>query len=265
MAKGKTTKIILWIISILLAFWTHWTTFFQVYYSNYFVMLLIITILIPCAFRSFPILSLAAYFYLFAIGFASEIPLPAFLQSYSYRLLDRTFVQISLFLPLSILGGLGLAGFIKSFRGQRHFKWGVITAIFLIFTWNATQLSYYPDPCCGYVRNRDLTAFNWINLHLPSDAMLIIPGLRVSDRLIGTDAGIWIQPLTGRETKKRPFDISWFTPDVIDDICQFKSVYIYAGGREFSFNSSELEISYQYEELFSQGKTSIYHIDCGSQ
>ncbi|MBC8336420.1 MAG: hypothetical protein ISR59_00835 [Anaerolineales bacterium] len=264
MTKGKTIKIVLWAISILLAFWMHWTTFFQVYYSNYFVVLIIIAIFIPFAFRSFPILSLAAFLYLFGIGFASKITLPPFLQGYSYRLLDRTFLQIALFLPLSMLGALGLSGFIKAFTGQSHVKRGAITVIFLIFAWNATQLSYYPDPCCGYVRNRDLAAYDWIKLNLPSDATLIIPGLRVSDRLIGTDAGIWIQPLTGRETKKRPFDISLFAPDVVNDFCLFNSPYIYVGGRQFSFNSSEPELSNRYKELFSQGKTSIYQIDCAS-
>jgi len=263
--KGRASKTIIFIASILLIFWMHWETFFQGYFNNYFVMLLIITIFLPYAFQSFPFLSLTAILYLLGLGLVSEFPSPAFLESYSYRLLDRTFLQISLFLPLSILGALGLSGFRKTFVIQNQLKRGAITVIFLIFSWNATQLLFYPDACCGYVRNRDLAAFNWINLNLPSDATLVISGLRVSDRLIGTDAGIWVQSLTGRETKKRPFDLSWFAPGVIDDICQFDSPHIYAGGREFSFNSSELEISNRYEELFSQGKTSIYLIECTSQ
>ncbi len=135
--------------------------------------------------------------------------------------------------------------------------------IFLSLILNVTQLSYYPDPCCKYVRDRDITAFNWIKLNVPSEAVFFIPGLRVSDHILGTDAGIWIQASTGHKMKKRPFDISWRAPDVIADICQFDPVYIYAGGRAFSFDIAEyVETNSQYQKVFSEGKVSIYQVNC---
>ena len=263
MAQNKITKMVLLAGSILFIFWFHWEIFFQGYYSNYFGILIGTALLLPFAFHFFPSLTLIAIIYLLGIGFTTELSAPTILQNYSSRLLDRTFVQTSLFLPLAILGSLGISGLAKALIDKKLLRQGVITSIILLLLLNATQLSYYPDPCCGYVRDQDIAAYNWINLNVPSDAVFFIPGLRVSDRLLGTDAGIWIQPLTGRKTKKRPFDISWLAPDVTADICQFESVYIYIGGGQFGFSlSKEIEISTRYQKVFSREDVSIYSINC---
>lgn len=263
MVKNKIIKLVLLTGSVFLSLWFHWETFLQTYYNTYFVILLSIILLLPFAFRIFPTLAITALIYLLGVGLVSEIPTPAIFQNYSYSLLDRTYVQISLFLPLSILGGLSVSGLWKALADHNLLRKGIILVISFLLVLNATQLSYDPDPCCKYVRDQDIAAYNWIKLNTPSDAIFFIPGLRVSDRLLGTDAGLWIQPLTGRKTKKRPFDISWLAPDVVADICQFGSVYIYAGGGAFSFDaSSYVERNPQYQKVFSQEKVNIYSVTC---
>lgn len=262
-AKKKIIKFLLLAGGVFLSLWFHWGTFHQGYYNAYFTILIGILLLLPFAFRSFPTLALAALIFLLGMGIVAKIPTPAFLQNYSHSLLDRTFVQISLFLPLSILGGLGISGFWKAFANKKFLRNGIMVIISFLLTFNAAQLSYYPDPCCKYVRDRDVAAFNWIKLNITSEAVFFIPGLRVSDHILGTDAGIWIEASTGNKTKKRPFDISWRAPDVIADICQFDPVYIYAGGRAFSFDIAEdMETSPQYQKVFSEGKVNIYKVNC---
>ncbi len=261
--NNKIINLLLLTSSILLSLWLHFETFLQGYYNAYFMILLGVLLLLPFAFRSFPSLALAALIFLLGMGIVAKIPTPAFLQNYSHSLLDRTFVQISLFLPLSILGGLGISGFWKAFANKKFLRNGIMVIISFLLTFNAAQLSYYPDPCCKYVRDRDVAAFNWIKLNVTSDAVFFVPGLRVSDHILGTDAGIWIEASTGNKTKKRPFDISWLAPDVIADVCQFSPIYVYAGGRAFSFDlSGHMEISPQYQEVFSQGKVRIYKVNC---
>ncbi len=263
MEKNKIIKLLLFAGGIFLSLWLYWEIYLQGYYNAYFTILLGVLLFLPFAFQAFPSLSFATLIYLLGVGLAAKIPLPAILQNYSHSLLDRTFIQISLFLPLSILGGLGVSGLGKTLIGKSIFRKGVMAIIFFLLILNATQLSYYPDPCCKYVRDRDIAAFNWIKLNITNEAVFFIPGLKVSDHILGTDAGTWIQAYTGNKTKKRPFDISWRAPDVIADICQFDPVYIYAGGRAFSFDISEhMKTNPQYQKVFSEGKVSIYKVNC---
>ena len=261
--NGKILKITFLAISIILVFWMYREIFFQMYYSNYFVILVIVIFFSANAFQWFPRFFLATLFYLFSLGIVSKIPLPAFLHHYSYYLIDQPFVQISLFLPLSILGGLGLSGFFKTFAKHRYLKQGVTVAVSLIFIWNAIQFSYYPDACCMYVEDNDMIAYNWIRSNTPPNATFFIAGLESQNYIMSTDAGAWIQPLTGRETKKRSNQTSWLAPDVLNDSCQFEPVYIYVGGHYFSFDYiKRFEENSRFEQVFSKGQLHIYKIIC---
>ena len=137
MAKNKIIKLVLLAGSVFLSLWFHWETFLQAYYNTYFVILLGIILLLPFAFRVFPALAITVLIYLLGVGLVSEIPTPAILQSYSYSLLDRTFVQISLFLPLSILGGLGVSGLWKALANHNLLRKGIILVISFLLILNS--------------------------------------------------------------------------------------------------------------------------------
>jgi hypothetical protein len=150
-------------------------------------------------------------------------------------LLDRPLVQMMLFLPLSFAAGVGAAGLRKEIASL------VLAAVVIH---GLLAYSFTPSPCCQLAGPDDLVALSWLDENLPPGARVGIAAtdLRLTAggpplRSTGVDAGIWLEPLTGR----RPVALSRFT-DFTDEavhraLCRRGIGYLYAGGRAESFQS----------------------------
>jgi hypothetical protein len=171
-------------------------------------------------------------------------------------ILDRPFVEIALYLPLSVLGGLGLAGLLQfmdtlqGFPEKLHRHTRILTIILLvgfIGLISTERYNFYPSVCCNLVDYDDTIAIDWLDRNLPLDAHILVAATpmsvlpaRPSAELVGTDAGIWIPSLAGREIILAPFDTDFRTKSTLEGLCQKQVGYIYAGGKEQKFNTAQL-------------------------
>jgi hypothetical protein len=171
-------------------------------------------------------------------------------------MLDRPFVEMLLYLPLSILGGLGLAGIlqflgdIKVFSEQlRRYARILITILLLGFTalMSLGRYNFHPSDCCNFVGYDDTVAMDWIDRNLPPDARILIAATQMSvlpagpsAGLVGTDAGIWIPALTGRVTTFAPFETDFRSKSTLEQLCRMQVDYVYVGGTDQKFNAEQL-------------------------
>jgi hypothetical protein len=193
-------------------------------------------------------------------------------------LLDRPFVEMILYLPLSILGGAGLAGLEKSllditarWTANRFWSARYISVLFIgLLLINAfANYNVYPAECCDIVGRDDLVAIDWMDKNLPSDAIILISSteLRVLDTnspqgAAGGDAGAWITPLTGRVTIPLPYQSDFSQQSIFDSICQLGGQYIFVGETGAVFNNGLLSSQPdRYNILLSMPLTKIYQVN----
>jgi len=228
-------------------FWTQLNDLLKTYADTNYLVLAIVLILSPFAFRFFPRSALTVLFYIFGIVLLLKLPLPIYLQTYNLAWLDLPFLAIMTYIPLALLGGLGLAGFILCLK-QPWLRILIIACFFILVLGNsiATQ-SFSPDPFYNFVRPADVVAITWIDNNIPQDASVIISGAINSsdseylDYLAGSDAGIWVEALTRRKTLLKPFNLDWSSPQAQSEFCHLGNAYVYSGGWPFGFNPHDLK------------------------
>jgi hypothetical protein len=184
-------------------------------------------------------------------------------------LLDRPYVEMILFLPLSLLGGLGLAGLESKLQGR--FTWGRyvsllaigIVAINAFFTHDL-----YPSGCCVIVGNDDVVAMDWMADQLPVDARIGISSTQlkvmaseISEGDVGADAGIWIMPITGRTTIALPNTSAFDQEPALKSLCELGIDYLFVGEIGQPFDASKiLSRPEWYRPLLSMPKTGVYEV-----
>ena len=224
------------------------------YLRDGFWITLIVVVLSPFALIQF---SRGFYFsilFTLFIFIALFIPIGNWVPGFENQtLLDRPFVEMVLYLPLSFLGGLGLAGLMQFVRGIQDFPeqihpYAAILVIGMVGLIAIGSYDFYPSDCCNFVRYDDTVAFDWLDKNLPSDARILIPSTSMnvlpsgpSASPTGTDAGIWIPALTGRDTTFAPFDIDFRSTETLEQLCQLQIDYIYVGGTTQRFNVAQLQ------------------------
>ena len=192
-------------------------------------------------------------------------------------LLDRPFVEMILYLPLSLLGGAGLAGLEKSLQElsarwstrrfwPTHYLSGVFIALLLV---NAVaNYNIYPADCCSIVGRDDLVAIDWMNKNLPPDARIAISSteLHVLDTPAPQgaafgDAGAWITPLTDRVTIPVPYQSDFSQQAIFDSLCRQSTGYLFVGEVGTSFNDG-LITAYpdRYRILLAMPKAKVYQL-----
>ena len=178
--------------------------------------------------RSFPRLVVFSNLALLGIFAASLIPVSA-----SYTLLDRPLVEMILFLPLAFLGGLG-AAHLPKFAAA-------LLAVAIVF-YALTNHRFTPSECCQLAGRNDLAALGWMKNKLPDNARIAIA---VADLNVdsfsapmpgtGTDAGIWVALLTGRDSIPLPYFTDFLLPGTHEALCSRQVTHIYIGSRPQSF------------------------------
>ncbi len=206
---------------------------------------LLVAALSPFALRRFARLAMTCLLVLFLLLACLLLPLPG--ESFQTPL-DRPFVQMTLYLPLAMLGGLGLAGLrVESFRG-----WQI--ALVTVAGFSAVLVSigreypFSPSPCCILFKTDDAVALKWMEENLPDDAHLLIAGntLNVFDiqnpaELRGTDGGVWIAPLNGRRVSMEYLGLDFSLQETLDSLCQRDITHVYLGGAQERFNVAGLQ------------------------
>ena len=228
--------------------------------------------------RAYPQLTFTTLLAIFLLVCAIFIPMLPFIPGYfNLTLLDRPFVEMTLYLPLSLLGGLGLAGLQQYLQdaqervGNLNFSWsrsaGVLCITLLLI--NAlSQYELYPSDCCAIAGAEDVLAIDWIDKNLPSDARILVSAVDLIVLASGTaqgqlsgDAGAWITPFTDRVTIPRPYVSNFNQPEVLDDLCKLDIDYIYVGEIGQAFDASQL-IAHPdwYKSLLSMPGAGVYQI-----
>jgi hypothetical protein len=231
--------------------------------------LLLLLTLLPFAMKQFPHLTffLLASLSFFFSGLFVSVHFPGF---GTLTLLDRPYVQMLIYLPFSILGGLGLAGLINLLkRHSKIYARTVILASFGIVLAHAVFRSeYYPSDCCQLVNRDDLALLAWMERSLPIDVSLLIASSRVNvtsfeqtEILAGVDGGIWVTPLISRQTTLAWDSLDFSSETVHAEICGRGLEYAYVGGIPQSFSASQFEENPEwYQQVFALPRAKLYRI-----
>lgn len=205
------------------------------------------------------------------------VPVPGLPGFIDLTLLDRPFVEMILFLPLSFLGGLGLAGLERIFQraqarmGNIAFMFGKSIGVFFVavlFINASFNYEVYPSGCCSIVGRDDLVALDWMDKNLPSDARILTSSteLRVlaTDSFQGSaggDAGAWIHPLTDRVTLPMPYFSDFSQQPTLDSLCTMQVNYIYVGETGLTFDDTKITPHPDwYRALLSMPKVKVYQV-----
>jgi hypothetical protein len=174
-------------------------------------------------------------------------------------ILDRPLVEMTLFLPLAFLGGLGAARLSRPLAA-------VIALAVLVHAFGT--FSFSPSSCCRLAGADDVVAFNWIKANLPAQARIgaAAEDLRLTSsgqplQAAGSDGGIWIKPLTGLTT----IPLSRFTDfrdaGVHDRLCRQRIAYLYVGGTGASFNiEPALALPDSYAVIFALPEARVIRV-----
>ncbi len=204
--------------------------------------------------------------------FVSLLFLPIPLFNYGIQtLLDRPFVQMLSYIPLSIIVSLGLSGLLQMVRNIPIIKIIFSFAVFgFMFLYIFRNYSFYPSTCCQLASADDLAAIEWINTHLPLDAQILIASnplyvnpFETNQSQVGVDAGIWINPLTSRSTLLAPAEMNFELTDTFSYLCSQAIEYIYLGSMPQRFNQQWIASHPEwYYPLLLLPKVQIYQVNC---
>ena len=254
------------------------TLLFDPYGSKGPLVTSVILFLFIFAQKDYPQLAFASILAIFLLICAIFIPMLPFIPGYfNLTLLDRPFVEMILYLPLSLLGGLGLAGLQQYLQhtqgswGNLQFSWGKyvgVLCIGLVLINALSQYELYPSECCVIAGTDDLVAIDWMDKNLPADARILVSAVDLIVLASGTaqgrlsgDAGAWITPLTDRVTIPHPYNSDLSQRGRLDELCKMQVNYIYVGETGQTFNAAQL-ITHPdwYKPLLSMPKAGVYQI-----
>ena len=237
-------------------------------------MVLILSIFAQWVYPKLAFSIILAIFLLFGSLFIPVQGIPGYID---LTLLDRPFVEMILFLPLSLLGGLGLNGLEQTLQSAQT-RLGTFTflksnyiGVFFVAVLSINALSnyeVYPSGCCSIVGRDDLVALDWMDKNLPAQARILISSteLRVlaTDSFqgsAGADAGTWINPLTGRTTFPLPYFSDFSQRTTLDTLCNMQVSYIYVGETGLTFDDTKITPHPDwYKNLLSMPKVKIYQV-----
>ncbi len=191
--------------------------------------------------------------------------------------LDRPYVQMVLYLPLTLLGGFGLAG-LEQFLQGRNIRLGkndfalssMIGALLIAVVAVHGLLRYelYPSDCCLIASQDDLKAIQWLDNNLPTGAPILTSSTDLNvlptnqyQGSAGGDAGTWITPLTGRPVSLLPFNTDFSQGTTLETLCERQVHFIYVGKTGWFFNNAPMNAQPdKYKILLDLPKAKIYEV-----
>ena len=229
---------------------------------------LLILILLPFGVARFPRLVAFSLGFVILVMVCLWIPLPGSFTQYGYLTpLDQPFVQMILFMPLSMLGGCGLAGvqslLLQSHKSAKKTLWVALAVLLCAaVVGNAFFVySFTPSACCQVVSADDQAAFEWIQENQSTGMKILVPGHQGPYQFIYVDAGMWITPLTRAATMKWEYSAILTDSDTLRELCARKVTHVFTSGFALSFRSEPLEERRDlYQPVLGMGNTGIYQL-----
>jgi hypothetical protein len=209
-----------------------------------------------------------------------NLPLPPFVNSNS--------VEITLFMPISALGGYAFSQIIEATKNTFSYRWhrliqrafllgGIILAIGA-----AKQLLPILNPVTFLFREADRPALSWIAENIPErETILINPTGWGYGLYAGNDGGFWIAPLTGRQTIPPPVLYGLGSREYIEHVNQLiQDVqakrgdsqalrellvrndihYVYLGARGGILSSETLSESSDFNQIYHHNGVWIFNV-----
>jgi len=246
------------------------TLLFDPYIPNGLLVTGLVLLLLVFAQKHYPQLTFTCILAIcFLIG-SLFIPVTGLIPGHdALTLLDRPFAEMLLFLPLALLGGLGLAGLGKYFQ-QKNIKPELIglaaSALVLVNAFATYDL--YPSECCVLAGHDDIAALDWMNGQLSTDARIGISATELKvlasdsfEGYVGGDAGIWISPLTNRVTVPLRYDTNFAEQATLDNLCQLGVSHLYVGELGQTFDNTQLSAQPAwYKVLLSMPEVKVYEV-----
>ena len=230
------------------------------------VLVIVLSIFAIRAYPQFAIACVTAISFLLASLF---IPVPGWLPGYAnLTLLDRPYVEMILYMPFTLLGGLGLAG-LEKYLSNAQLRFSIsLMAIGVVLIHAVVTYDFYPSDCCVIAGNDDIAAMEWMNQRLPSDARIGISTTTLKvlvsesfEGYVGSDAGIWIAPFINRVTIALPYTSDFSQQNILNTLCQMHVSYLYIGERGQTFNDSKLkDHPGWYKMLLSMPRVRVYQV-----
>ena len=220
------------------------------------------------AYRSFPQLTFTIILAVNLLLVGLYIPIADIIPGLTQlTLLDRPYVEMLLFLPLSLLGGLGLAGLERVVKSSIQ-RYAVLVGVGIVLLYAIANYEFYPSKCCVIVGNDDVAVMTWMENQLSAKARVGIASAElrvvaadVSDGDVGADAGIWITPLIGRGTVLLPFNSEFDQREIFDLLCTKKVDYLFVGELGQTFDRARLDFRPEwYKPLLSMPRTRVYEV-----
>lgn len=234
--------------------------------------LILLLALTPFAVKEFPnqTFFLLASLSFFVAGLFVPVHVP---NVGTLTMLDRPYVQMLTYLPLSLLSGLGLAGlvrFLQQYIPETKLPiYAVLSVAFgVVLAHAALRHDYYPSECCQITNRDDHALLTWMDASLPPDAFILIAAspvnvtsLEQTEIQAGIDGGIWVTPLTSRQTVTAWETLDFTSATVHAEICERGLNYVYAGGMSQSFSDAQLDENPAWYQLaFALPRAKLYQV-----
>ena len=239
---------------------------FRYYLSLFSGTTFLVITLLPFAFKKYAISVFQWVLFIVLWVMATLIALPPNFYSYELTLVDQPFFELSFFLPLAILGSIGIKSVLDSFQARDSKR--IVVFLFILLFVNGAMI---PQPWhsvinTNYVSEADDLALSWIHKNTEAGAFVAISALEKDNYLRGSDAGVWVKTLADRVEIKLPFFYHWDSPDTIQALCQEAGsqtpIYIYSGGGEYSFHLPACQATSGLTPVFCEKQVSVYRLDC---
>lgn len=208
------------------------------------------------------------------VAIIAAIPTPAFLvRQAGLHLLDRPFLQILIFAPLSLIVGGSFSYLIREVRspisrprsGRLLVSIGLLSLTILAIMIRPLS-DFKPSPCCDYMMIDDIFLIGWMGGNVPKDSRILIStDAEISSPFVkvATDAGAWITPLTKVETIKFDYRTDFSDPAVHTVLCQENIKYIYVSAVHTSFSITLLEENKKnYSPIIVLPESRLYAVNC---
>ncbi|MDK1119468.1 MAG: hypothetical protein QGM50_11870 [Anaerolineae bacterium] len=235
--------------------------YISLYYGNgHYLAIVSVLFLLPFAFYLKPRFSLSITLFIFGVWLMSQISV--FSGAYSTTLLDGPFIEILLYIPLSIFGGVGFAGLLDRLPQPAIRLAAGLTFLMVITISFYSADSVYPDECCNFVRNSDMDAIQWLDENAGQNAVIWVAAFKNRNNMIETDAGAWVHALTGLNANRLDFDFEWSSFNSLNKICRpgYEDVYIFKGNSWNSFKDKILAEQNWLTLIFTSGETTVYKV-----
>jgi hypothetical protein len=204
------------------------------------------------------------------------------LASLSAGFINQGSVEISLFLPIAVLGGYALSQVMSSLPAARTWPWRVasLAALGAASLFGAQRQLTTLNPSTTLLREADFAAMAWIRENVPPGETILVNSAEWAyglDR--GSDGGYWLSPLTGHTTLPPAALYALNSPESVQAIEGFTSKtrslghepgllgellakrgirYIYIGERGGPLSSQALEESPRFESLYHHSSTWVF-------